>query len=512
MYRICFKIFYATLQIFFIRWIKLLKFAHASIGYLIIIYSQYVIITGLYTFDASTKALYFIQMGAILITFVVIEVAFYSANKAYYNPLINVDDEELDTISLKQFYGSNKTLALFNNYVVDLTAYAFEHPGGTYLIQQCNKKEIGKYMYGAFSMENKVSPHRHSFIAMKILERLIIAKIAPLTPKRNSYQPIRGGSRYVMPKFIDSISYNIEQTSICNISKISEFSKNLYCVTFEDLTGKPTLIFREGLSFIGKHYVVVSRKNRVARYYTICQSFHSKIYQQYLDTFDNILTGKEFKRKFETIEQISNETSNSIEVFMKFYKQSKNGITKQISEATKDDKFTISGVFGKGFNLEKHNIVGTNLIVVGGTGILPFIDLFAYLARRLISKKDALSEVFPHESFENYMSAAKFIVYAYYPDKSNAVGVEFWDRISRLFQLFDWKDLFKFIPQYTKNGDKKLSNQEDIATFIHGISSRLSIKNIFVWGPPPMNNLFQRATSAICWDIGLDPSQIEIIH
>ena len=179
------------------------------------------------------------------------------------------------------------------------------------------------------------------------------------------------------------------------------------------------MIFHEGLDFIGKHYVVVSTKNKVARYYTICQAFHSKVYKQYLDAFDNVLTGKEFERKFETIEQISNETSNSIELFMKFYTQSKNGITKQISSAAQEDKFIVSGIFGKGLNLEKQNIVGSNLIVVGGTGILPFIDLFAYLARRLLSKKTELSHVFNGESFDNYISGAKFTIFAFYPDKLN---------------------------------------------------------------------------------------------
>ena len=124
---------------------------------------------------------------------------------------------------------------------------------------------------------------------------------------------------------------------------------------------------------------------------------------------------------------------------MKFYKQSKNGITKQISEATKDDKFTISGVFGKGFNLEKHNIVGTNLIVIGGTGILPFIDLFAYLARRLINKKAEMSQVFLRENFENYMNNAKFLIFAFYPDKENAVGIEFWEKVAELFKLSQYE-------------------------------------------------------------------------
>ena len=158
-------------------WVKLIRFVHAFVSYIVIAYSQYVILTGLYTYNTSVKALYFVQMAAILVWFVAAELSFYIVNKKYYNPILTVEKNGLRSMTLKAFYESDKKLALFNDYIVDLTSYAFEHPGGTYMIQQCNKKDIGKYMYGAFSMENRVSPHRHSFIAMLIIEKLVVAKL-----------------------------------------------------------------------------------------------------------------------------------------------------------------------------------------------------------------------------------------------------------------------------------------------------------------------------------------------
>ena len=257
---------------------------------------------------------------------------------------------------------------------------------------------------------------------------------------------------------------------------------------------------------------MVSMKNQVARYYTICQTFHSKIYQQYLDAFDNVLTGKEFKRKFETIEQISNESTSSIELFMKFYHQSKTGITKQISKAVEEDRFVVSGVFEKGINFEKDRIVGTNLIVVGGTGVLPFIDLFAYLGRRLLYEKAQSRQVFLRELFDDYMSEAKFVVYAYYPaDKENSVGVDFCEKVSDLFLHFGLKDKFKFIPQYTRSGDKKISTKFDILNLIKEVFNDTLISSISVWGSPPMNNLFQGMIGKICNNFKISQNQIEIL-
>ena len=270
-------------------------------------------------------------------------------------------------------------------------------------------------------------------------------------------------------------------------------------------------IFTKGLNLIGKHYIVVSTKNQVARYYTVCQTFNSKIYKQYLDAFENILIGNEFSRKYETIDQIWSETSTSIELFMKFYIKSKNGITKQISNASKDNKFIVSGVYGKGINLENYNFAGSNLVIVGGTGILPFIDLFAYLARRLISKRVEMGQIFLNEEFNHDLSGAKFTVYAFYPDRTNAVGADFWTKISQLFIHFGLKDDFEFIPQYLDEGSKKIVTQKDLLSIIGNLASEIKIKNIFVCGPPPMNNLFQRYKDKILKEFDIESNHLEII-
>lgn len=196
---------------------------------------------------------------------------------------------------------------------------------------------------------------------------------------------------------------------------------------------------------------------------------------------------------------------------MKFYKQSKHGITKQISQATSDNRFIISGVYGKGLDLDKRNIVGTNLVVVGGTGILPFIDLFAYLARRLISKNCKQGQVFEGETFEDYMGDAKFIVYAYYPDRDNAIGVEFTEKVAQLFAHFGLHDRFMFVPQYTRNRDKKLATTNDVISLMQSLPAQTDLKNVFVCGPPPMNNMFQRISSRLCSEFGLQSHQIDVI-
>jgi hypothetical protein len=49
----------------------------------------------------------------------------------------------------------------------------------------------------------------------------------------------------------------------------------------------------------------------------------------------------------------------------------------------------IEGIFGEGLPLQ----AGTNIIIAGGTGILPFLDLFDLLLKKCIAKVANLKEV-----------------------------------------------------------------------------------------------------------------------
>lgn len=110
---------------------------------------------------------------------------------------------------------------------------------------------------------------------------------------------------------------------------------------------------------------------------------------------------------------------------MKFYPQSKDGITPQIKAAGPEDEFVLTGPIGKGFNSNEVELKGRHVIIVGGTGVLPFVDLFAYLARKLLAEQPEHSQVFPGEMFDDSLDDCGFNVYAFYPDIKSAVAFDF---------------------------------------------------------------------------------------
>ena len=80
--------------------------------------------------------------------------------------------------------------SLYNNYVIDLGTYQFEHPGGRFLIHRCIGQDLGHYLNGSatnadsfpsrgilsrYFIESK--PHEHSRAAYDITAKLAIAKL-----------------------------------------------------------------------------------------------------------------------------------------------------------------------------------------------------------------------------------------------------------------------------------------------------------------------------------------------
>jgi hypothetical protein len=53
------------------------------------------------------------------------------------------------------------------------------HPGGKYYIEHNIGRDISKYFYGGYKMENNVwqNPHNHSNIAKRIVNNLIVGRL-----------------------------------------------------------------------------------------------------------------------------------------------------------------------------------------------------------------------------------------------------------------------------------------------------------------------------------------------
>ena len=376
--------------------------------------------------------------------------------------------------------------------------------------------DVGKYFFGSYTMENMVKPVRHSYIAGKILMKLVVARlIQPEGSTRgfksikvsiNEDEVVRGKDNFVENDPTPGI---YESSMVFGVVAKVEHIKNVYHVGFGNSKTQMKMFF-PGTEMLGRHYIVNSMQNQVCRYYTICNSMHTKVFPQYISCFDSVLEGKEISREFESFRDICDAWDDKLELVMKFYRQSKNGITKQLLSDNKEDRFFISGPLSRGYDLTKSNMKGTTLIFVGGTGVLPFMDVFAYMARRIIHKNDPSKEVFPGEKFEDELEEANFVVYGFFPRAADACAFDFCKKTSEIHEKYKAGGKFKFIPKFTRDGDKRL-DQEQMFEILNKHHESTGIKNLWICGPPPMNNMFQEYRRNISNEFGLSHTSFEIL-
>lgn len=69
-----------------------------------------------------------------------------------------------------------KQLVILDDMILDVEKYKHVHPGALFSIENNIGRDISKFYYGGYSMENlnKVSNHAHSSLAARIVRQLMI--------------------------------------------------------------------------------------------------------------------------------------------------------------------------------------------------------------------------------------------------------------------------------------------------------------------------------------------------
>ena len=328
-------------------------------------------------------------------------------------------------------------------------------------------------------MENAIKPVTHSRVAGRILFKLIWAKLKHSPSIYQVFTPI--AQRNPVNGKGTTFMFTVKQKS--------ELTKDIWRVVFENkqLSIKK---FYKGLNLAGRGFIISSPRNQVSRYYTTCNCMGVKIYEEYRTAFLACINHKPYTRKYKSVEEHYRDEDNTLELVIKFYKETQTGITRQIDDASGSDEFYIDGPHGKGFNFTPENSDGTHVIFMGGTGALPFMDLFAYLGRKILKENSPDYSIFPDEKFTDLHPNAKFVVYGYFPTRDRSVGLEFCEMIDALHKIFK-SNAFQFNPVFTREGGGRLTEQK-IDEILTSIYLNSIIKRLLVCGPPPQNNMFQQ--------------------
>lgn len=128
---------------------------------------------------------------------------------------------------------------------------------------------------------------------------------------------------------------------------------------------------------IGRHFVLYSKDHiRVKRQYTICNAIAPKTYQRLLSILDAEVNKEPVATFANEICDISN--TNSVFISCKDY-YTKKGVATQLNRVVlknQEKPWYVKGPLGMGLSVDPD---GHNVVFAGGTGILCFLDLIAFM-------------------------------------------------------------------------------------------------------------------------------------
>ena len=157
--------------------------------------------------------------------------------------------------------------------VLDVRKFRSEHPGGQFLIDFHIGRDVSKFFYGGYVLENQsgMTPYTHSNVARAIVNSMIIGKL------NEPSETLEGHISH---------SYNINSTT-----KVFTFT-----IMGDARYQAPA---STNVDTIGKHYLIRSLADpKVRRHYTVSQCMKQETYQEYLSLIKQFRDGSRGSFRF----------------------------------------------------------------------------------------------------------------------------------------------------------------------------------------------------------------------
>jgi hypothetical protein len=157
----------------------LIKLTHALVSYTLIAFTQIVMLSGLYYANYSaTTYLFYVHLIILICILVSFEIIYRNWRKRSMKLIEQLEKKMLPEMSIEDFIVSESKLVLCQNFVLNVSKFSFDHPGGRKIFYELDKKDILKYLHETTLVYGSNLSHVHSFAAFKVIEDLAVAKLA----------------------------------------------------------------------------------------------------------------------------------------------------------------------------------------------------------------------------------------------------------------------------------------------------------------------------------------------
>lgn len=160
-----------------------------------------------------------------------------------------------------------RKLVLLNELVLDISEFINYHPGGRFVLKTNTGRDISKYFYGGYCLEDNQGArpgegYNHSNYARMIVEGLIVGVYQPETQLE-----------------VVTCQIDLKRTKMLNSSTGTIFLENKLKHAVPNFRN-----FYKGFKMMGKHFKIRSSLNRnVHRHYTICNTMQPAMYTELVE-------------------------------------------------------------------------------------------------------------------------------------------------------------------------------------------------------------------------------------
>lgn len=178
-----------------------------------------------------------------------------------------------------------------------------------------------------------------------------------------------------------------------------------------------------GIEWIGRHYLVSDGQK--CRPYTNCTSIAQESVTYRKNMVEHFLQALN-KTQTEKIVLELPEFIDYLPFCVKQY-EGPTALSKKLVSAGNLD-YTIEGPIGRGLEIHP-NFSGHAILVAGGTGILPFLDLLEFLLKKVVYEKCKLdgldtSFILPQQDYSAFFPGASFTLLGAFGSVDDFVGLE----------------------------------------------------------------------------------------
>lgn len=326
----------------------------------------------------------------------------------------------------KEIIRERKNWVFYDDYLLDVTWFKFNHPGGMFMFPMVYGQDIGKYINGC-STPDSTRPHYHTQRARSMIERLKIKKMAY--------------THEIFEQILPGETHDKMQWTLVNRSNLAT---STHCLEFTShcwqMVPDPPRF-----EWMGKHFLVCCtiRGQIIRRYYSL--------------VIVNLAIWAEEARShgYTTKSYGMVKDHYRLRLHMKHYKGGL--MSTHLSEIPLGTSITLKGPLGPGLLID--DIHEKDYLIFGaGTGILPFLDIVYAIWTGKITK-------------------ARLHIYTSFRDLQSSFGVELIDATSKRFP--------NNIKLYSRDGEVGFQLHSE---FWRNMLPLSIAESAWICGPPAFNH------------------------